>query len=90
MNELIEKQKKELNDILLEAQAEHGDGYLKEVYNWHINSIKEILEAEVETLKQEVQSYVCKNEDYLHFEKGYQSCIKDQIEHLTNIINNLK
>lgn len=60
--------------------------------NWHINSIKEILEAEVVRKRKELLdliSYSNTPDSELYYESA-KTTAENDIEHLTNIINNLK
>ena len=88
MKELIEKQREDFRKF---AQWWWSEVNPKpdDVYNWHINSIKEILEAEVERNKEVMSAYT----DYDSEPGEYTTeinLITENIEHLTNIINNLK
>lgn len=88
MEELIKKQRKAFRKF---AQWWWSEVNPKpdDVYNWHINSIKEILEVEVEVLKDTKPPFSGEIDNQLR-NHGYQFALQQQIEHLTNIISNLK
>lgn len=79
MEELIKKQKEEYKKEFMHMQTEDY------IYNWHINSIKEILEAEVERL-----IGVVDDRSVQGMASNYTKALEDQADHLTNIISNLK
>lgn len=64
-------------------------GVKKEVWDWHIQSTKQILEAEVERLKgiRNTRVHCCQSDEGNQCE--YDECLDDQITHLTNIIKEI-
>lgn len=60
----------------------------EDILDWHLQSIKQLLEAEVERLKG------MKKEDdgmeYIIVINTHNQCVDDQITHLTNIIKEIK
>ena len=89
MNELIEKQKEKLDKLEYEWECNCREQYTsidkEDIYNWHINSIKEILEAEVKWLND-----TCYPTDSSSYERGFNESSDETIKYLKNIINNLK
>jgi len=102
INEIIEKQKGELEDIFDNISVYRLEEYDRLVafqtfYDWHIASIKQILEAEVERLNSKILDVLdTKDQGGLYSDLSfpevctYNTCLHHQIGHLTNIINNLK
>ena len=99
INTIIEEQKKEFYkkcDLREEKGGftylyERDDHYSQEaILNWHIKSIKQILEAEVERLKgiRNTRVHCCQSDEVTQCE--YDECLDDQITHLTNIIKEIK
>lgn len=75
MEELIKKQRERFRKFC----------FTKYVNDWYINSIKEILEAEVERL-----IGVVDDRSVQGMASNYTKALEDQADHLTNIISNLK
>ena len=85
INTIIEGQKKSLLNLILEEY----DLDSEQVWYWHTQSIKQLLEAEVERLKG-IEKPICrclceKNKIAM----SYNDCLDDQITHLTNIIKEI-
>lgn len=98
INTIIEEQKKEFYEKFSFIQAikneQSGNAYTR-VFDWHKQSLIQILEAEVERLKgmkKEIKPN--ENGEYIFGENqkiiGYNQALEDQITHLTNIIKEIK
>jgi hypothetical protein len=83
---------KEFSSLELDPELR---GITSQFFNWHKQSIKQILEAEVErlnTIRESPPPYSATIEQPLRHayqNEGYMKAIDDQITHLTNIINKL-
>ena len=104
INTIIEEQKEEFYEKFSFIQAikneQSGNAYTR-VFDWHIKSIKQILEAEIERLKgmkKEIPKELLSPsallsdevEDMEAYNSVYNQAIDDQITHLTNIIKEIK
>ena len=89
INTIIEGQKKSLLNLILEEY----DLDSEQVWYWHTQSIKQLLEAEVERLKGERYDdnslEDSDNKEDIWYKKGYNQSLDDQITHLTNIIKEI-
>ena len=89
INTIIEGQKKSLLNLILEEY----DLDSEQVWYWHTQSIKQLLEAEVERLKGERYNdnslEDSDNKEDIWYKKGYNQSLDDQITHLTNIIKEI-
>ena len=94
INTIIEEQKTSLLNLILEEY----DLDSEQVWDWHKQSLIQILEAEIERLKGEKKEYteetsidnILPSKLRNHRELGYNQCLDDQITHLTNIIKEIK
>lgn len=107
INTIIEEQETKFQEefvaIFPDREADFSiNASPEKVLDWHTQSIKQILEAEVERLKGMKKE--TKKEDFYyeteftdgaytfhkHRNDGYNNAIDDQITHLTNIIKEIK
>lgn len=98
METIIEEQEKEF----LSKFTTNGDMWLDwlkidyetteytpgDVYDWHKNSIKQILQVLVEREKVEL-NIIFKNDNNTKYEEGYKDKIKDTIQYLQEQIKKL-
>ena len=91
---IIEGQEKEWNIVRrsFEVYGPMGMGYKPdEIFNWHKQSIRQILESEIERkrgMKREIPYGITMREATRL--KGYNSALEEDIAHLSNLLDSLK